>query len=65
MQFVAQLFLWSYSVRTIWPSSTNSNPVITLFAAVGVVKPIAATTYWHWYCYVFTQFYVTHWTSLQ
>jgi len=33
-----------------------------LFAAVGVVKLIAATTYWHWYCFVFAQLYVTSWT---
>ena len=58
--------LWSYSVRTdwqlSWPSSSNSIVVSTLFAAVCVVKPIAATAYWHWYCFVFTQFYVTSWT---
>jgi hypothetical protein len=35
--------LWSHSVRTDWPSFRNSNPVRTLFAAVAVVKPIAAT----------------------
>ena len=27
-----------------------------------IVKPIAATAYWHWYCFVVTQFYVTSWT---
>jgi len=35
--------LCSYSVRTDWPSFINSNPVSTLFAAVGLVKPIVAT----------------------
>ena len=35
--------LCSYSVRTDWPSFINSNPVSTLFAAVAVVQPIAAT----------------------
>jgi len=55
--------LWSYSVRTdwqlSWPSSSNSNPVSTLSAAVGFVKLIAD---WHWYCFVFTQFYIISWT---
>jgi hypothetical protein len=34
--------LRSYSVRTDWPISSNSNPISTLFATVAVVKPIAA-----------------------
>ena len=54
--------IWSYSVRTDWHISSNSDPVSTMFAAVAVVMPIAATAYWHWYCFVFTQFYVTSWT---
>ena len=42
-QFTLQLAPRSYSVRTYWPSFSNANPVSTLFAAVAVVKPIAAT----------------------
>jgi hypothetical protein len=60
--------LWSYSVRTdwqlSWPSFSNSNPVSTLLPLV-LSSPIAATAYWHWFCFVFTQFYVTSWTFLQ
>jgi len=52
MQFAPQLspFGLTQYVPTdscLDPSSSNSHPVSTLFAAVGVVKPIAATAYWH------------------
>jgi hypothetical protein len=41
IQFSPQLS--PHSVPTACPRSSNSNPVSTLFAAVAVVQPIAAT----------------------
>ena len=55
------LFLLGLSQYVPTDSCLEPVPIIPfLFAAIGFVKPIAATAYWHWYCFVFTQFYSHH-----